>query len=311
MLINGANRKVLVIISPSVNYFYGVIGNRIARSLSLLNFDVVVSTLREAPDQPNEWLILVNISEIALGHGDLPDALRRIHALKTRSRRAGVVVLDCVATNWFAENYRLCREVEIDMLIDMGFHDQHQAAPEQTRAVYHFLFNGLMQSERQLVQQHRRSTTARPIPWAFIGHAAGERVRLVEQLMTSGLGSHGFVYLPRLMAYSADGPHLNGQQLHSVLAQTRYYIWCSHHKHFYMESERFRDAALAGTIPIKVIASPFNQKLLFSQLMLNEQSFADQILSFDFAELRGRFIDQYCALPSLEQSLSDFIEQQG
>lgn len=299
----GRDPNVLVIIPGSLNHFYNQTGQRIATALTNLGFAVDVRTLQSAPNSNYDWCLLVSISEITISYGDRDDAIRRIIDLRTRVHHIAAVALDCVRTWWFASAVQLCRETSVDVLLDFGLHDQSEYLEWRNAPRYHFVFNGFTEPERRHVQRGP-SDERRTIPWVFVGHQTRQRSNLVRQLVKD-VDPGGFVYMPYLTPFTEDGPHLNEQQLMTVLEHARYQIWCSHHDWFYMEGERFRQSLLAGGVPIKVLASPPDtaQSLPFSYLLVNEEALIETLQAMNFAAVRQRAIAEISALPLLEESL--------
>jgi hypothetical protein len=123
----------------------------------------------------------------------------------------------------------------------------------------------------------------------------------------------GFVYLPQLTPFNEKGPHLNEAQFNSILQRTRYHVWCSHHGHFYMESERFRNSALAGCLPVKVSSGPHDvhEELPFGYLLFDERDLTERLREMRFGETWDRFAGEYCTRQSLEQALMSLPCAQG
>jgi hypothetical protein len=142
----------------------------------------------------------------------------------------------------------------------------------------------------------------------FVGHASAERARLVRRLL-SEVDPAGFVYLPQLAPYREKGPHLNEAQLQSLLERSRFHVWCSHHPHFYLESERFRNAALAGCLPLKVVQLPPDGPgpLPFARRVVLEGDMAAAMRSADFEREWNSFAAEFLALPSLEQTVAGLL----
>lgn len=299
----GRDPNALIIIPGSLNHFYNQTGQRIATALSNLGFTVALHTLQSAPTDDFDWCLLVSIPEIVISYGDRDAAIRRIINLRTRVNHIAAVALDCVRTWWFASAAQLCRESEVDVLFDFGLHDQSEYLEWRGAPRYHFIFNGFTEPERRQVQRGP-SDERRTIPWVFVGHQTRQRSNLVRQLVKD-VDPGGFVYMPYLTPFTEDGPHLNEQQLLTVLEHARYQVWCSHHEWFYMEGERFRQSILAGGVPIKALASPpdTTQSLPFAYLLVNEEEVAETLQAMDFAAVRQRAIAEICALPMLEESL--------
>jgi hypothetical protein len=311
--------RILVMVPGGVNYFYDAIGKRFADAFRNIGCLVDVRTLGEYQTFEYDFVLYVNPYEIgvmyvagyseshegvrvaAQANPDLSRALQQIRVVQRNTRHSGALSLDCVHTEWFARNHRLCQAAGIETLYDLGFHSQAHALSGNIGVGYQFLFNALTQRERQQVLRIQHNEQERPIPWAFIGHFNLRRLEFAHTLVKR-LGSEGVFYLPELEPFSADGPHFNATQLWQLLKKTRYYVWISHHDYFYIESERFRDALMAGCVPIKVR----HQAMLdvsdvpFNYLILSASDFDDHLQTVDYYKLRQRFIKDYLAKPSLE-----------
>jgi hypothetical protein len=298
-------RKAIVIISGAVNYFYDVIGYRFAQALRNLGVDAHVYPLRDCPEQEAEWLFIVNVYETAVGYGNGDAALNLMRRFRQRSQHTYNVLLECSKTQWFAENTQLTSYIHADALLDLGFHDQSGDLSADVRRRYRPMFNGLTAQEAQQACHFAALRSERPVPWAFIGHNTAERVRVLDALLT-GFDKHGLVYLPTLQPITATGPHITADQLQRILERTQWYLWNTHHPYFYMESERFRNAIMAGAVPIK-IADGRNQApatVPFSYLMLDEQHMIAQLQALTFEPIRQRFVADYLSAPSLEAELA-------
>jgi len=324
----GECHRALIIIPGSLNYFYDQAGQRIAEALTNLGFRADVRTLGEIADPVPRYdcTFVINIAETILAYGGrgeirlqtgrLDPAEELLALARLADVRAAVggstaaVQLDCVQTWWFTHACNLCAYVGIPTLLDLGFHDQSaDLTPEQAR-LYRFVFNGLTESERAALDTFDL-TAPRPVPWVFAGHMTEDRVRLVQRIM-SEVDSRGFVYMPALAPFTASGPHLNEQQLMRVLGQARYQIWCAHHAYFYLESERFRQSVLAGAVPIKLLTAPLpTAPFPFKDFVLDEETFPKQLRAMDFPTMQQRAIDEFKALPGLEEGVLSHLALTG
>ncbi len=303
-----SGQTAVVVVAGSVNYYYDAIGYRIAEALRNIGFQVDACTLRQVKDREYDWSFFMPMNEVCVAFGDVEQGMRRVGQIVARSRNAVDVMLECVQTSWFAESYKLHRRANIPTLLDLGLHDQTEQMPPGMGTGYYFAVNGLTRSEQKIAQRMLTSPAVRPIPWTFIGHLEKNRIQLVQRLMDH-LDKNGFVYLPTLSHITEDGPHMNGKHMQDTLERTRFFIWCTHHDYFYMESERFRSALLAGAVPIKVMQNPIRtqQAVPFRYLMLEQATFDEQLQTLDFESVRQRFSEEFCALPSLEQELTKLI----
>jgi hypothetical protein len=274
----------------------------------------IESAIDSHPDEPTDfdYTFFINPSELAAARGDAGALMRALETLRDRSTRTAAVGLECAHTSWFAASARLCRDAGIAVLLDLGFHDQYQELKPEERDFYRFCFNGLTRAERLAVpidaapQDH-------PIPWAFVGSLSPQRAALAWRLVHEA-SPGGFLYLPHLSPVTESGPHLNERQFQSVLRKARSQVWCSHHGHFYVESERFRNSLLTGGLPLKVMTAPAPPEriLPFGNLMCTEQDAPAKLrqLEENYQTAWGTFADEFMSLPSLERGLAAFLEDE-
>ena len=138
------------------------------------------------------------------------------------------------------------------------------------------------------------------------------RREFLKYLM-SDFDREGLIYLVRFTMVNQDGPHLNENQFLRILRRTRYHVWCSHHRYFYLESIRFRISLLSGAIPIKILMAPSPElkSSLFPYLLHTRESFPSAMREFDFEKVRQRFLDDYCEHPTLESGILNFLDSSG
>lgn len=320
-------RRALVLIPEGMNYFYELHGHRVAEALRALGFRVEVGHLTEEIEENYDWCVLTNISEILLsynsagGPSDSPMtaekeqlALAAIRRLHQNCRAIACCSLDCASTVWYEWIQRRCQSSGINTILDFGLYDQSMVLSPSARWFYRYIPNGLTPSEQEAVQRGQTDEEEqRPIPWVFIGHATANRVVLLDHLINQ-VDPRGFVYMPSLSKITAKASqHLNQQQYDTVMRKSRYQVWCSHHQHFYMESERFRMSLLAGCVPLKVVSDDHEMPphLPFDYLVLRESEVARQMRQYDFREIRRRFYGDFLAFPSMAASLAKFLTSQA
>jgi glycosyltransferase involved in cell wall biosynthesis len=318
--VSGAGTRGALVVTPgTVNYFYNRAGERLAEGLRALGWDVQVRTIGSLPSAAEEqepgryaWCFLVNVAELSAACGDADVLLRAIDSLQSRCERMIAVALECAGTSWFAESVNLCREAGVPALLDFGFHDQYQQLGAEARRLYRFCFNGLTNGERRTVSIEA-TPAEHPIPWAFVGSLSPERSALAWRLAREA-SPDGFLYLPHLSPVTDNGPHLNERQFQRVLLRSRCQVWCSHHDHFYVESERFRNSLLTGSLPLKVLTSPAppDRVLPFAHLMCSADDAPAALRELDrsFEAAWRRFADEFLGLPSLEEGLAAFLEDE-
>jgi hypothetical protein len=319
----GAAPTALVLIPERQNYFYRQLGRRLAETLRELGVVPDLVTLAECPDRPYDWCVLTNINELVFDHAYAGVAEPKDYVtgeqeraatdtLRLMARRWRAVAgcsLDCVTTCWYQALHHRCGQAGIDTILDFGLHDQRAALPAAAPAAYRFILNGLTPSERRRLDEGGFADERRTIPWAFVGHVTPNRVALVDRLVRE-VDPRGFAYLPRLGPITEkNSPHLAQQQYETVLRHARYQVWCTHHKGFYMEGERFRMSLLAGSVPIKLMAGGRRPPagVSFRYLLLDEDEAARRLSEFSFPDLRRRFVDDFRALGGLKQSLGEYL----
>ncbi len=316
------SRTALIIVPAGLNYFYELHGRRLAETLRTLGFAVETGTLATYVERPYDWCVLTNITETLLSHAqqgapDISheitraqeraalDAIRRLHKC---CPSVACCSLDCASTAWYEWIQRRCEATGIDTILDFGLHDQSAILSASARSMYHFITNGLTPSEQHSMDR-AQDDDERPIPWSFVGHVTLHRAALVDRLVQQ-VDPCGFVYLPQLGKVTAKGsPHLNEAQYDAVLRRCRYHIWCAHHEHFYMESERFRMSLLAGCVPIKIVPAghAVPSGVVFGELVLSENEIAQRLRTFDFRAVRRQFREDFHGLPGLCESLGGFL----
>lgn len=304
---------MLVLIPRTVNYFYNLNGRRIAEALRSRGVAVDVAGLRNCPDGEYDWCVLVNISEVLHAYGPLEEGLEQLRALGRRCGLMATASLDSVRTMWFGRLRELCAAAGVPDVVDLGLYDQTAWLPPVSRPGYYFVCSGLTPSERSAVEALPAADPDRPIPWAFVGHATPFRTALADFLVEN-VDPQGFLYLPTLAPYTeTDSPHLTQEQFEAVLRRARYQVWCSHHFNFYMEPERFRTSLLTGSVPVKVLFSPgeITDDVPFSYLLAEVAQLPGRLRPQVFEQVRRRFREDFLRLPSLSDSLADYLVTRG
>jgi hypothetical protein len=313
-----SGQRALVLISGSVNYYYDNIGKRVADGLRNIGFQVDVCTLRQASDAARyDWVFVNPVVEVAYPYGNMEEALRRIEQFVTRAPYSANILLECVQTHWFVKSWEPYKQTKIQTLFDLGLHDQRNEIPNTPpgmRDGYRFAYNGLTLQERQLAQSWLDRRVERPIPWVFVGHSEPVRIQFVQRLMNQ-LDKGGFVYMPQLTHITEDGPHMNASQMQETLDHAKYFIWRTHHDYFYMESERFRNALFSGCVPLKVMKTELigGRNVPFRHLMIDEADMITPVRDFNFRyeEVRQAFIEEFLALPSMEDELRALVYEKS
>jgi hypothetical protein len=308
-------QTALILISGAVNYYYDNIGRRVGEALRNLGFQVDIRTLNQVAIKHYDWAFINPVVEVAHPYGNVDEALRRIAAVVKHAEHSANILLECVQTHWFVKSWEPFKQVKIQTLLDLGLHNQLADIPSSPAGMkddYRFMVNGLTRREQRIAQFWLDHPEERPIPWAFVGHAEPIRVQFLDKVLHQ-LDRGGFVYMPQLSHITEDGPHMNGQHMQATLERTKYFLWRTHHDYFYMESERFRSALLAGAVPIKIMQRDLlaNRDVPFHNLLLDEENFGEAIKAMDFERIRQAFIHEFMALPSMEDELREFIAEKA
>jgi hypothetical protein len=298
--------RVLIVISGKINPYYDVIGYRIAQALRNIDYDVVVQTVDTYRPAEYALTMLVPAFNVAWTVGaqnrqqesDLAKGIQWLQALRARTDRLCSVLAECIETTWFQNERQICEAVGTDYLLDLGFYDQSAYRPEIAIRGYVFIFNGLNENERAKVELRRLENAERPICWALIGSLHQSRVRLA-QFLVKNFSESGFVYLFQESPVFKGGSYLDEPRLQKVLMHTQYYIWTAHHPFFYMESERFRNAAIASCVPFKFQ----NRTDVHLPKQLPFLGFIGEQIPADWALARQMFLEEYFSLPTLEEAL--------
>jgi hypothetical protein len=312
---SGAIRRpappVLVVVPGAVNYFHNRAGERIAAASRAIGLPAEVHTLESLRNREGGCVLIVNPGEAVAGHPNKAEALDLVQGLARRHEGVAAVMLECARTHWYTDQLAYCATAGIDAVIDLGFVNQHDAQPAAARAGYQFVVNGLTADERRLVNR-RAVPTGRPIPWVFVGHYSAGRAGLVGRLVRDAAPG-GLVYLPSLSPVVSGGPHLGEPSYLAVLSRAAVQVWCSHHEHFYIESERFRMSLLAGGVPVKAVARPPASGPLvpFHYLMPTIDGLPEFLREMDLAQTWARFVDDFLSLPSLEEGIAEALAALG
>jgi hypothetical protein len=311
-----ASARVLVIIPGSVNHFYNLLGRRVASALAELGIRADISTLREC-DRPNfpryDWCLLGNLFEILVAHQNNPDGIARVRHILAGCRHGGAgMALDNVRTHWYGVLHDFHLQVGARFTLDLGLADQAAALRGPHRSIYRFLFNGLTADEANQARIMQSQSDPRPIPWAFLGHGTTHRFGLVDHIMQT-VAPNGFVYIPPLMAYTENGPHLNQQQMEAVLRRTQYQIWCSSHDHFYLEPERFRTSLLTGSVPVKVMEDyqEIPENLPHRPFLIPRGELGSRLTPEVYWRMRESFTRECLAQPRLSEGFAKILNELG
>jgi hypothetical protein len=311
--------KILVIKPDGVNYYYEIIADRVSEALQNLGHQVTLAHLKNTSCEPYDLCLIVNIAEIiqgyaSLGYGSRDDAAHCLQEIHQRSAHCCVVLMECLKTAWYFENHEWCASLQINHIIDLGYHHQKQYLLSNHWSSYSYLFNGLTYREQDIMRQMTIDTETRPIPWSMIGVFSQTRATLALRLVEH-YDSKGFLYLKHQEtaqpAVLRQGPHINYEQLMQIQRRSVFSVWCSHHNYFYMESERFRLAALSGSIPIKIMLQPIPNELNppFTYLMFDHSVAVWNIKALDTKEVLRRMTSDYLNQPTLEDGFKHYLDQ--
>lgn len=300
--------SALVFIPESVNFFNNVAGRRLAEALRNLGWDVEVMSLKNYAGQAADLAFLVSIVELFVNCQSEQLAAENLLLLRRNCTQVMMWLLEPTHTHWFGSSYELFQKCGLQILADNALHDQKMELPADQRGFYHHLFYGLTESEKKQARSAAFDDDQRTIPWVFVGYKTPERCELARFLIEH-IDRGGFLYLTDVTPISETGPHIKDGSFQQVLRRCRYQLWRAHHSSFYMEGERFRRSALAGCVPIKIVVedSPGERVLPFPYLVVRREELVERLDPEEFQRLRARFLDEYCARPSLEDELKRFL----
>jgi hypothetical protein len=297
----------------SLNYFYNLYARWMAEAFRGMGLKVDLHVLDEVPQADYDFCILSNIGEIEWANRGL-DPRTRLMAIRRRCRTLISFSADCAQTTWFQNNLAVARELGADAILDVGFVAQEVPELRQDGPRYHFAFDGLLETQASALGAVADEDLAgRTIPWTHIGGRNPKRVELTERLITR-LSPQGFIYLPEPGPVTETGsPHLNSEQMERILRRTRYYVWFSKHRSFFMESLRFRMAWLSGCVPVEVVddSADLPENLPFSDWVMREGEVAERLRTFRFRESRRAFREEYLRRPKLEDGLASLVRKFG
>lgn len=298
---SAARRRALVI-NPGRDYPGDGEGERLAEALTTLGIAADVAVLGQTPAATYDWCFVNNPHAAAASTGDLADGIRRLTALRQCCGHVYAVIVADVSSPRFPPVLVTAQRAGLDDLLDLGLYPQGPAPGVALR----FLCNGLtVREKREVMQQVRHHASHRPLPWVMVGGQTPARVRLAADLVQH-VAPDGFVYLPSDNLPAARRGDLDAATLARILAHSEYAIWCSQHNPFYLESQRFRQALLAGAAPVKVLpfAAPVSGDLPLAAAFVAQERLPDQEALAPAAVLHERVAAAYCALPGVEESLA-------
>lgn len=300
--------SALVLIPQSVNFFNNIAGQRLAEALRRLGWEVKLLSLKDYAGERADVAFLVSIVELFVSCDSPKQAQTNLRQLRRNCDRVVMWLLEPTQTRWFNHSYELFRECGLKILADNALHDQTEALEPGQHCFYHHLFYGLTEAEKRQVRSATFDDQDRTIPWVFVGLKTPERCEMARFLVEE-VDRGGFLYLTDVTPITATGPHIKDEPFQRVLRRCRYQLWRAHHSGFYMEGERFRRSALAGCVPIKIVVedAPGDRELPFPYLVVDKDDLPERLDAREFGRLRARFLDEYCARPSLEDELCRFL----
>lgn len=297
-----------LIVNAGINHFFDLEGLRVAEALTALGIAVTVTTLDSIPAAGFDWCFVNNPLEAAVSSGNIASGVERLAALTKTCGRVYGIAMEDVSSRWLPPILDVTARARIETLLDLGLQPQPPAQHAGRPVPLRFVFNGLTRGEKSGLQTVAAAPQPRPIPWAMVGIQTPHRVHLAEMLVRY-VAPDGFLYLPQQGHGDTERRHLGQAEMMHVLRHTEYAIWCSQHNPRYMESQRFRQAILAGAAPVKVLpgmetpdpSTPFAYALIGME-MLEQQS-----VLMPARILHRRTADDFCAMPCLEAGLADLL----
>ncbi len=303
----------LIVIPGTVNYFYNLYARWMAGAFRRMGHEVHLHVLDEVPQRSYDFCILTNACEIEWANR-FANPRDRLKALRRRCKTLLNFTADCVHTQWFRGNLAVARDLEVDGVLDIGFFPQKapELAGDQIR--YHFAFDGLLDEQARAADAFSAEEVAnRTIPWAHVGVHNPKRIELTDQLI-SGFHPHGLIYLPEVAPIKEEGsPHLNHEQLGRVLKRTKYYVWFSQNKPFFMESLRFKMAWSSGCMPIQVVedAAEIPDSVPFTPWLMREGEVVERLRALDFDEARLTFRQEFLRQPRFADGMAELLRAHG
>jgi hypothetical protein len=300
-----AARLRALVINPGRGHPGDAEGERLAEALTTLGIAADVAALGQTPAATYDWCFVNNPHAAAASTGDLADGIQQLTALRQRCGHCYAVITADVSTPRFPPVLATAQRAGLDDLLDLGLHPQGPVSDVPLR----FLCNGLtVREKREVMQQVSNRASRRPIPWVMVGMQTPARARLAADLVQH-VAPDGFVYLPLDNPPAAPRRDLDAATLARILAHSQYAFWCSQHNPFYLESQRFRQALLAGAAPVKVLPStaPVSSDLPLAAAFVVQERLPDQAALTPAAVLHERVAAAYCALPGLEKSLAALL----
>jgi hypothetical protein len=300
--------KALVLVPEGMNHFNTIAGRRVVEALTRLGWDARLLSLRRYHGEVADLAVLVSLAEMYVTCDSERQAVENIFMLKHQCPTVMMWLLEPTRTPWFENAFFRMRSCELSILADNALHSQLDTLTPEQRPFYHHLFYGLTEREKEKVRALPAVDPERPIPWVYVGWKVPERVALARFLLDE-VDRRGFLYLSDVQPITETGPHLKDAAYQRVLERCRYHLWRAHHAHFYMEGERYRRSALAGCVPVKIIEEdrPGDLSLPFPYLVVPREGLRELLNAERFQEVRRRFLDEYLALPSLEDELARFL----
>lgn len=315
---NHSSQRVQIIIPVPGNYFYRLTGQRVGEALRSLGKEVVICGLHNIDEGEFDRSIIIHPSEILhefvnyQKSGDYNEVYQRLGQIRKHSRQFDMLLLECVQSKWFKESLEIFRAIGMDRIIDLGFHSQLLNLEPKDRNRYQFIFNGLTSSESEKLHAMKPANDHHSIPWIFVGISSPKRLNLIHML-SHYFDESGLVYMLEHPEPVRDyGPHISHENFRRIQQHTDFTVWCSHHDYFYLESERFREALLAGTLPIKVLYEPIpsNLKIPFNYLLTQVDMALATLrqIKDQYSDILQRFSSEFISLPHLNEELKKLFE---
>lgn len=225
---------------------------------------------------------------------------------KFRSRI--MVLAEAIETSWFSQQFNL--PVSIDTFVDVGFISQKGKMRDHgfSHIPYRFLFNGLLQRERERVATENPTENARrPIPWAFIGHKTLERVEFARWLAEE-VDPKGAIFLPdQGQGVRPGSGAISPPGMDLILKKSRYYVWVAHHEFAYYESFRFREAVLNGAVPLKLDREFYAEHSTVPGVVFSREELADIMVEGSYEQAYEESRAYYLDHKGLEDQLREVL----
>jgi len=304
--------KILLIRPTNTNYNYELEVARVHAALCEAGYEAEIQDIATAVSRDYDHIWVFHILDLYYSRDAHDIQLSTFHSNITIAREHATYMvnwsMEGLSTEWFETSFELANTYKLNWFVDFGLFAQHMPAVTDSSLQTIFCFNGLTTEEREKLS-NMAPPTDRPIPWSLIGRRSEERVLLAHQLATQ-YSAKGFLYLSNF--YTALAPsegNISFESFTRILEKSVFAVWCSHGTFFYMEPQRFREAVLHGSLPVKSIVKgtlPDNVDFLSYTLVENDRV-VETLQSLDKEAYWERLKADWLATPPLAASVEQLL----